>query len=168
MCPCRRDSHQSCTKELAGNCSFPQVSFRKSSFCRKGCVPHACTAKTVSGLKCHCPLLLVMALPFFSLKRYFISKQSSLRFKRDSKAPQYISKGLKPDGSQITCFPFFFRMLFHKKKEKKNSIELLSQCRARVFSPNSQNLSSESLSLFWPAPAGMRGWKISGGNVKAC
>lgn len=66
----------------------------------------------------------------------------------------------------VFLFFFFFRTLFHEKK--KNSIGFLSQCGVRVFSPNSQNLSSESLSLFWPAPARMRGWKISGGNVKAC
>lgn len=30
----------------------------------------------MSGLKCHFPSILVMMLPFFSLKHYFISKQS--------------------------------------------------------------------------------------------
>lgn len=104
----------------------------------------------------------------------FLQSTVMFRFKTpfiwDSEAPQYISKRLKPDGPQITCFPFFFfffSKLFHTHTHTEHSIGVLSQRGHMLFSPNSQNLSSESLSLFWPALAHMRGWKISGGNVKA-
>lgn len=71
-----------------------------------------------------------MALPFFSLKHYFISKQS-FRFKSNSKAPQYISKGLKTDGAQITCFVFLPQYAVTKKK--KNSIGFLSPKQGACF-----------------------------------
>ena len=47
-CPCRGDSHRPRMEEPAGKHSFPQLSLRKSIFCRKGCVPraHAATAET--------------------------------------------------------------------------------------------------------------------------
>lgn len=45
----------------------------------------------------------------------FLQSTVMFRFKTpfiwDSEAPQYISKRLKPDGPQITCFPFFFFFL---------------------------------------------------------
>lgn len=88
-----------------------------------------CSQVCTSELKCLFPLLLVMALPFFSLKHYFISKQS-FRFKSNSKALQYISKGLKPDGAQITCFLFLPQNAVTKKK---NSIGFLSPKQGACF-----------------------------------
>lgn len=172
LSPGRGDSHQPHREQLAGNSSFPPISLRKSMFCGRGCVlwKRLCPVcrhgqVCASGLKCLFPSLLMMALLFFSLKHYFVSKQS-FRFKSNSKAPQYISKGLKPDGAQITCFLFLPQNAV--TKNKKIQLGFCPQSRVRVFSQNSQNLSSESVSLFWPASACMRGWKISGGNVKAC
>lgn len=128
----RGDSHQPHREQLAGNSSFPQISLEKRHFLWKRLCPVCWRSQIcLSGLKCLFPLLLVMALPFFSLKHHFISKQS-FRFKSNSKAPQYISKGLKPDGAQITCFLFFAPECCYKKK-KKNSIGFLSPKQGACF-----------------------------------
>lgn len=69
-------------------------------------------------------------------------------FLNDSKAPQYISKRLKPDGSQITCFPFFFffRTLFHKKRIKFNWV-FVPMRDACFFSKFSKSIVGKSLSF---------------------
>lgn len=65
-------------------------------------------------------LLLETALPFLQSTVMFRFKTP---FIWDSEAWQYISKRLKPDGPQITCFPFFFffySKLFHTHTHTQN------------------------------------------------
>lgn len=104
MCPCRSDSHQPPVQELAGKRSFPQLPLKKSKFFRKGYVP--CTSLRVEA---EMPFSFSFSdgTPVFQSETLFHFKTISFRFKRDSKAPQYIETRWIPN------YPFSFLFSEH-------------------------------------------------------